>query len=135
MRGGNLTAELAYGNHPSVAAHAVAVHRNICADVVHGRALVFKLSSTSDIRGLRVSPLAVVPEFRIIHDLTFARAGGHSSVNDDADFSSAPSCELGHVLRDVLLRVLFLRQMHGPTARIVLSRVDVKYAFLQVLVT
>ena len=108
-RGGNLTAELAYVNHQSVAPHAVAVHRTICADVVHGRALVFKTSSASDTAGLRVSPLAVVlkPKFRIIHDLTFARAGGHSSVNDDTDVSSAPSCELGHVLRDVLLRVSF----------------------------
>ena len=75
-RAGNLTAELAYGNHPSVAPHAVAAHQKDCADVVHGRALVFTLSSASDIRGLRVSPLAVVlkPKFRIIHDLTFARA-------------------------------------------------------------
>ena len=84
---------------------------------------------------LRVSPLAVVlkPKFRIIYDLTFTRAGGHSCVNDDTDFSSAPSCELGHVLRDVLLRVLLLRQKHGLTARIVLCRVDVKDAFRQVL--
>ena len=50
-RGGNLTAELACGNHPSVAPHAVAVHQKICADVGHGRALVFKLSSASDIPG------------------------------------------------------------------------------------
>ena len=35
-RGGNLTAELAYGNHPSVAPHAVAVRHSVCADVVHG---------------------------------------------------------------------------------------------------
>ena len=97
---------------------------------------MFKLSSAFDIRGLRVSPLAVVlkPKFRILHDLTFARAGGHSSVNDVTDFSSAPSCELGHVLRDVLLRVLVLRQIHGATARIVLCHVDEKYAFRQVLV-
>ena len=91
-RGGNLTAELAYGNHPSVAPHAAAVHQNICADVVHGGALVFKLSSASDIPGLRVSLLAVVlkTKFPIIHDLTFARAGGHSSVNDDTDFPPPP---------------------------------------------
>ena len=108
----------------------------VCADIVPGRTLVFKLSSVSDIPGLRVSPLAVVinPKFRIIHDLTFARAGSRSSVNGDADFSSAPSCELGHVFKDVLLRVLFLRQLHGPTARIVLCRVDVKDAYRQVLV-
>ena len=38
------------------------------------------------------------------------------------------------MFRDVLLRVLFLRQLHGPTARIVLCRVDVKAAYRQVLV-
>ena len=91
-RGGNLTAELAYGNHPSVAPNAVAVHQYICADIVHGRDLVFKLRSASDIRGSRVLPLAVVfkPTFRIIHDLTFARASGHSSVNDDTYFPPPP---------------------------------------------
>ena len=49
-----------------------------------------------------MSPLAVVlePKFRIIHDLTFARDVGRTSVTDDTDFSSAPPCELGHVLRD-----------------------------------
>ena len=35
-RGGNLTAELAYGNHPNVAPHAVAVHQEIRAGVAHG---------------------------------------------------------------------------------------------------
>ena len=133
-RRGNLTAELASGNHQSVAPHAGAVHQKIYADVVRGRALVFKLSSASDIPGLRVSPLSVVlkPKFRIIHDLTFARVGSHSSVNGDTDFSSAPSFELGHVFGKVLLRVLFLRQLHDPTARIVLCRVDVKDAYRQV---
>ena len=98
--------------------------------------MVFYLSLAAEILGLRVSPLAVVlePKFRIIHDLTFARAGGRSSVNNDTDFSSAPPCELGHVFREVLLRVMFLRQMHGSGARIVLCRVDVKDAFRQVLV-
>ena len=136
VRGGNLIADLAYGNHPVVATHAVGVHQTISADVVHGCALVFKLGSASGIPGFRVSPLAVVlePTFRIIHDLTFARAGDHSSVNDDTDFSSAPSCELGLMLRDVLLRLLFLRKLRGPTARTVLCRVDVKDAYRQVLV-
>ena len=94
--GGNLNAELAYNNHPSVAPHAVAVHQKICADVVHGRAVVLKSTSASDIRGLRVSPLADVikPTFFTIHDLTFGRAGGYSSVFGDIDFTFAPSCEL-----------------------------------------
>ena len=97
---------------------------------MHGRALVFKLCSASDIWGLRVSSLAVVvnTKFCIIHDLTVTRAGGHSRGNDDTDYSSS------HVLRDVLLRVLFLRQMHGAAARIVHCRVDVKDAVRQVSV-
>ena len=73
-------------------------------------------------------------KFRIIHDLTFARAGGHFSVSKDIDFSFAPSCELAHGFRDVFLQVLGLRQLHGPTAIVVLGRVDVKNAYRQVFV-
>ena len=96
----NLTAQFACGNHLRVAPHVVAGHQTICADVAHGRVLVFKLSSTSGIRGLPVSPLEVVlkSKFSNIHDLPFARAGDHSSVNDDTIFSSALSCELGQCL-------------------------------------
>ena len=126
-RGWDLAAELAYGNHPSIVPHVADVHKKICSDVVHGLALVLDLPRVTDVLGLRLSPLAVVlkPKFRIIHDLAFARAGGRSSVNGDIDLSSAPCCELGHVLRDVLLRVSFFRHTHGPRARIVLCRVDV----------
>ena len=75
-------AELTYGNHPSVASHELAIHKNVCSDVVHGRALVFDLLSAVDIVGLRVSPLAVIlePKLRIVHDLSFA------SVNSDTEF-------------------------------------------------
>ena len=85
---------------------------------------------------LRISPLGVVLELKLrnIHDLTFAREGGRTGVNGDTDFDAAPTCELGHVLRDVMLRVLFLRQAHGSRARILLCRVDVKDAFRRVLV-
>ena len=102
---------------------------------MHGRALVFDLLSAVDIVGPRVSPLAVIlePKLRIVHDLSFASVGGRTSVNSDTDFS-APPCEFGHVLREALLRLLFLRQTHDRSARIVLCRVDVKEAFRQVLV-
>ena len=108
----------------------------MCSDVVHGRALVFDLLSAVDIVGLRVSPLAVIlePKLHIVHDFSFASAGGRTSVNSDTDFFPAPACELGHVLREVLLRVLFLRQTNGRSARIVLFHVDVQEAFRQVLV-
>ena len=47
-------------------------------------------------------------------------------------FYSVPLCSYG--LGDVPLRVLFLRQTHDSSARILLCRVHVKYAFRQVLV-
>ena len=116
--GGDLAAEIAYGNHPGIAQHDVAIHKKICEDVVYGRALVIDLRFAGEFLGLRISPLSVVlePKFRIIHDLTFARAGGRISVNGDTDFDPAPPSELGHVLREVLLRVMFLRQTHGSSA-------------------
>ena len=80
-RGGDFHAELAYGNHPSVASHEVAILKKVCSDVVHGRALVFDLLSAVDIVGLRVSPLAVIlePKLRIVHDLPLrARAAGRA---------------------------------------------------------
>lgn len=58
---------------------------------------------------------------------------GRTSVNGETGLASAPSCELGHVLGKVLLRVLFWRQAHCRRVRIFLRRVDVKHAFRQVL--
>ena len=54
--------------------------------------VLFDSRLAADILGLRASPLAVVlePKFCTIHDLTFAQAGGRTSVKDDADVSSAP---------------------------------------------
>ena len=110
-RGGRgLSSELAYGNHPSADLHDDVVHDTVYTDVSHGCALVFYSRFASDVLRLRVSPVAVVlePPFRIIHDLTFARADDRTCVNDDTDISSALPCERGHVLRDVSLRILFL---------------------------
>ena len=55
---------------------------------MHGRALVFDLLFAVDIVGLRVSPMAVIlkPKLRIVHDLSFASAGGRTSVNSDNEF-------------------------------------------------
>ena len=60
--------------------------------------------------------------------------GVGTSVNGDTDFDSAPPSELGHVLREVLLPVMFLRQTLGSSARILLCRVDVDDVFRRVLV-
>ena len=77
-RGGDLNTELDYGNHPSSLPHEGAIVEKVCANEDFGRALVLDLGSAAEIRGLRISPLAVVlkPKFRIVHNLTFARAGG-----------------------------------------------------------
>ena len=64
-----------------------------------------------------------------MYRFTIAREGGRTSVDVDTDFDPVPTCELGYVLRGVLLRVLFLRQTHGSRTRILVCREDVKYAF------
>ena len=55
-----------------------------------------------------------------------------TGVNEDTDFSSGTTCELGHVLRDIIWRILYLRKRFGRGARIVLSKMYVKDAFRQV---
>ena len=113
--GGNLDAELAYGNHPSGNAHRDAISDNIIAYVL-GLALVFDVKYIPEIMGLCVSPLGVVeePKFRTIHELTSA-AGTTipSSLNDDTDFAEVPECRLGHVLHEIQSRVFNLGQLHG----------------------
>ena len=69
---------------------------------------------------------------RVFHDLTFSVSSRATSVNVDTDFDQAPSVELGTVLRDVIWRILNLRRRFGPSARIVLSKIDVSEAFCQV---
>ena len=129
-QGGHFREEAEYGNHPSAGGHADDIAKTVVADMITGRALVFNANFIHEIQGIHSSPLGVVeePKFQIIHELTFAGSGNRSSINEDTDFDCAPPCELGYVLRDVLLRVLYLRQKHGPGAHIVLSRTNVKYA-------
>lgn len=45
------------------------------------------------------------------------------------DFARAQLCEMGHVIRDVLLRMLYLAHKFGPHVLVVLSKLDVKQAF------
>ena len=65
--GGNLAAELAYGNHPSVYNHRCAIFDKIVSDVVLGRAIVFDAQFIREILGVRVSPLGVVEEPKVEH--------------------------------------------------------------------
>ena len=53
-------------------------------------------------------------------------------VNEDIDFESASKCKLGHVLSDIVWRILFLRRTLGPHTHIMLSKMYAKDAFRQV---
>ena len=76
-------------------------------DVKFGSAFVLPREAAARIPGLRVSPLAAIKsstKLRVVRDLTIS-----SGVNEDIDFSSAPTFEPGHVLRDINWRILYLR--------------------------
>ena len=55
--GGNLEAELAYGNRPSVIAHRDEITDKLISDVVLGRALAFDVKYIREILDLRVLSL------------------------------------------------------------------------------
>ena len=120
--GGDLRAKLPCGNHPSSESHTGAIRAETVQDVGNRRVLAFKRSFVSDIGDLHVSPLGAVEarKLRIIHDLTFAGNGYRSSVNNDADFSATPPCELGHVFGDVCRRILYFHHRHSAVAHVML---------------
>ena len=132
--GGDLALALRYPNH-SADGFLDEITDKIRDDVKFGRAFVFPREAAACIPGLRVSPLAVIKpstKLRVVHDLTFSSGPSTIGVKEDIDFSSAPTCELGHVLRDIIWRILYLRHRFGRGARIVLRKMDVKDAFRQV---
>lgn len=73
------------------------------------------------ILGLRVSSFGI----RVVCDLCW-------KVNANTDFACATLCKLGHVMRDVLLQMLYLRPKFGRNVRVVLSKLDIKQGFKQI---
>ena len=71
-------------------------------------------------------------KMRIVHDLTMAFS--NPGVNGDTNFESAPKCKLGHVLRDIVWTILISRCTLAPHTHIMLSKMDVRDAFRQVVV-
>ena len=129
----DITAALAYENHSSVTPYTRDIVNKIHEDVRFGRAFVFPLRLAKGNLGLRLSTLAVVAstsKTRIIHDLTLASSASCHGVDADTYFAMAPPCQLVHVLRDVVRLMLYLRRKHGVSARILLSKIEVKEAFL-----
>ena len=98
--GGDLSAALQYGNHRSIVPYEGNILCKIADDVRLGRAFVFPWETADRVPGLLVSPLGVTvspAKIPIIHDLTLETSV--PGVNADTDFSSAPTCKLGHVSR------------------------------------
>ena len=106
--GSDLQATIAYVSNPISKSRMGAIRAKLFQDIINGRALAFDPSSVFDIRGLRNSPLGAVEsrKRRIIYDWTFAEDRFGASVNNDTDYSTAPSCELGHVFGDVCRDIL-----------------------------
>ena len=134
---GDLSAALAYGNHSASDSFHPQISDKIVEDVMNGRAFVFPRTGAYHIPGILISPLTVVEstsKTRICHDLTNARSG--SSVNEDTDTGFFPDCKIGHVLRSVVWRILFLYSKfvagQPDPPRILLAKQDTKSAFRQV---
>ena len=134
---GDLALALRYLNHSSAGGFVDEIADKIRDDVKFGRAFVLPREAAARIPGMRVSPLAVTKsstKLRVVHDLTFSSGPSTIGVNEDTDFSSASTCELGHELRDIIWRIMYLWHQFGRGARIVLRKMDVKNVFRQVLV-
>lgn len=139
MGQGDLSAAVAYGNHSSSDRFSPHILAKIVEDVSMGRAFVFPRELAEQIPGIRISPLTVAEstsKIRICHDLTNARSG--TSVNEDTDRSFFPEFKIGHVLRSVVWRILFLYSKFvagkADPPRILLAKQDTKSAFRQVQV-
>lgn len=136
---GDITAALTYGNHSSAFRYSSDILAKIVDDVLMGRAFVFPRTAAALIPSLRISPLTVAvspTKIRICHDLSFD--GNGNSVNADTDTTAVPECKIGHVLRDVIWRILYLydtavRDVDDPP-RILLAKMDTNKAFRQVSV-
>lgn len=137
---GDLQAALQYGNHRSVARFEIEILEKIKQDLLLGRAFVFPREAAAQIPGLRISPLTVAvsaTKNRICHDLSNAASG--KGVNEDTNTSALPEYKIGHVLRDVIWRILYLygcliHGVSGDTPRIMLAKQDFKSAFRQIYV-
>ena len=105
-----------------------------------GRAFVLPREAITKIAGTRVSPMTVVvstSKVRICHDLSNAVLG--RGVNEDTDTSAVPERKIGHVLRDVTWRILYLYGVSvvnaaGVPPRILLAKMDTKSALCQVFI-
>ena len=106
---GDLRAATEYGNHNSVRRFSPEILAKIREDVWMVRAFVFPREEVTKIAGTRVSPMTMTvstSKVRICHDLSNAVSG--RGINEDTDTSAVPGGKIGHVLWDVIWRILYL---------------------------
>ena len=105
----DLRAATEYGNHNSVRRFSTEIEGKIREDVLMRRAWVFPREAVTKIAGTRVSSMTVAVstfKVRICHDLSNAVSG--RGINEDTDTSAVSECKIGHVLWDVIWRILYL---------------------------
>ena len=132
---GDLQAALSYRHHRSVFLHMPVIFDKIYDDVQYGRTFIFPRELASLIHGLSISPLGVVvnpSKTRVMNDLSHHTSDKGRCVNIDTDAAEAPCIELGHVLREVVERILYLRRRFGPRVRTVICKVDIASAYRHV---
>ena len=104
---GVLALALRHSNNSSADVYVDEITNTIRKDVRFGHAFVLPREAAARIPGLRVSPLAVIQsrrKLRLMQDLTFSCGQSTTVVDEDTAFSSAPTCEIGHVPRDFIWR-------------------------------
>ena len=102
-----------------------------------GRAFVFPQEAVTNTRVLPMTVAVSTSKVRICHDPS--NVVSRRGVNEDTDTSAVPECKIGHVLKEIIWRVLYLYgaavvNAAGTPPRILLAKMDTKSAFRQVSV-
>ena len=106
--GGDLTLVPRYSNHSSADMYVNEITNKTRDDVKFGPAFVFLQRGGDMFTGAaRLAAGSNQIQYhgtrlRVVNDLTFSSGPSMTGVNEDTNFWSAPTRELGHVLRDII---------------------------------
>lgn len=135
----NLIPALEYGNHRSVDDHLPQVWEKLFDDVRRNRCIILKKVNATEVRGIRVAPLGVVPgkKVRIINDYSFdpgTKTGKKGGLNKDTVMTEVPPCLCGEAMPSFLGEITSLRA-RWPDKRILMAKADVASAFRNVRIS
>ena len=142
-RMGELTAQLARGNHQSAEEDPPHLSKLLAKDVSHGFAFAIDADKIPLIKDAMVQPAGLAlqygmkadgsrfPKKRLTHDLSFSITQKDSSVNSRVDMSSYPEMVYGWCLTRVIHFLVTLRASH-PGQPIFLAKFDYSDAYRRV---